>query len=91
LAACDFQRDVRSFCSVLGVTQYLDKDAVDALFDFAATLPKGSEIVFSFAPLDDQLGVTEGDAFVAFGRRPAALGEPWKSWWRASVLFGVQF
>lgn len=86
LAACGFERDTVSFCSVLGVMQYLDRGAADAVFGFAATLPKGSEIVFSFAPADDQLGAAGGDAFFAFGQRPAALGEPWKSRWHAADL-----
>jgi methyltransferase (TIGR00027 family) len=86
LVACGFEREAASFCSVLGVMQYLDTEAVDALLGFAATLSKGSEIVFSFAPPDDQLGAAGGDAFIAFGRRPAALGEPWKSRLRATDL-----
>src|SRR4051794_17977072 len=48
LAAHSFKRDAISFCSMLGVTQYLDREAVEALLQFAAALPKGSEIVFSF-------------------------------------------
>src|SRR5262245_15892704 len=63
LLACGFDRHAASLCSVLGVTQYLDKEAVHALFDFAAALPKGSELVFSFAPLDDQSGAAGGAAF----------------------------
>jgi O-methyltransferase involved in polyketide biosynthesis len=86
LLACGFDRHASTFCSALGVTQYLDKEAVDALFGFAATLPKGSEIVFSFAPLDDQSVAASGDAFKHFGRGPAALGEPWKSRWRAADM-----
>ena len=54
LLACGFDGEAESFCSVLGVTQYLNREAVDALFAFAAALAKGSEIVFSFAPPDDQ-------------------------------------
>jgi methyltransferase (TIGR00027 family) len=79
LAACGFAREAATFCSVLGVTQYIDKAAVDALFGFAATLRKNSEIVFSFAPPEDQSDSEGCDNSVAFGRRPAALGESWKS------------
>jgi methyltransferase (TIGR00027 family) len=74
-----FQREAVSFCSVLGVTQYLDRESIDALFRFAAKLPKSSEIVFSFAPPHHPLDVEGGEAFTGFGRRPALLGEPWKS------------
>jgi len=86
LGACGFEWDAASFCSVLGVTQYLDSGAVDALFRFAAMLPKGSEIVFSFAPAADQSAVVDGNAILGFGRRPAALGEPWKSRLRTADL-----
>lgn len=71
---------------MLGVTQYLEREAVNALFCFAATLPKGSEFVFSFAPPEDQSGAESGAAFNAFGRRPGTLGEPWKSRFRPSDL-----
>jgi methyltransferase (TIGR00027 family) len=86
LLKCGFQREAVSFCSVLGVTQYLDREAIDALFGFVAQLPKNSEIVFSFAPLDDHLDIEGPDVFTAFGRRPAMLGEPWKSRLRVSDL-----
>jgi methyltransferase (TIGR00027 family) len=79
LVACGFDCRAASFCSALGVTQYLHKEAVHALIGFAAALSKGSEIVFSFAPGDDQSGALGGDTFSHFGRGPAALGEPWKS------------
>jgi methyltransferase (TIGR00027 family) len=85
LSACGFEREAPSFCSVLGVTQYLDREAVDALFSFASRLANGSELVFSFAPLDDQSDAEGGDAFI-FGRRPAALGELWKSRFRPTDL-----
>src|SRR4051812_1193998 len=61
LVTCGFKRDAVSFCSVLGVTQYLDREAIDALFGFAAQLPKDSEIVFSFAPPDHQSEVERGE------------------------------
>ena len=55
LAACGFDPTLATFCSALGVTQYLDRGSVDALFGFVAGLSHGSEIVFSFAPTDDEL------------------------------------
>ena len=53
LAACGFDHDTASFCSVLGVVQYLSDNAIDALLRFAASLKTGSEIVFSFVTPDD--------------------------------------
>jgi len=80
-------REVGAFCSVLGVTQYLSRDAIEAMLLFAASLPEQSEIVFSFAPPDDEL---EGDDLapaihgVAFTE---AMGEPWKTRLTASEVF----
>ena len=86
LAACGFQAKAASFCSVLGVTQYLGRDAIDALLGFASSLPSGSEIVFSFAPPDDELDGDGVNALIHSARRTATLGEPWKSRLRASEL-----
>jgi methyltransferase (TIGR00027 family) len=86
LAACGFNPQVSSFCSALGVIQYLDRNAIDALFEFVSTLNAGSEIVFSFAPPDDELNGDDLDAATAGVARTAALGEPWKSRLRANDL-----
>jgi len=86
LAACGFEARTASFCSVLGVTQYLDRDAIDALLGFAATLISGSEIVFTFAPPDDELDGSGISAIIHSAGRTAALGEPWKSRLRPSDL-----
>ena len=86
LAACGFEAKTASFCSVLGVTQYLGRDAIDALLGFASTLTSGSEIVFSFAPPDDELDADAVSALIYSAKRTAALGEPWKSRLRASDL-----
>ena len=50
LSEFGFDLDVPSLCSVLGVTQYLSRQAIDALLGFASSLKLGSEIVFSFCP-----------------------------------------
>lgn len=86
LAACGFEQGSTSFCSVLGVTQYLDRDAIDAVLKFASALKKSSEIVFSFAPPDDELDGPDLEAAIHSVARTAALGEPWKSRLRASDL-----
>jgi methyltransferase (TIGR00027 family) len=79
LAACGFERGAATFCSMLGLMQYIDRGAVDSLFDFTAALAKGSEIVFSFAPPDDQLEAEASNASIFSGWRSAVIGEPWKT------------
>src|SRR5262245_12649952 len=46
--AGDFDLDAKTFCSWLGVTQYLTPDAIRATLEFVLSLPPSSEIVFSF-------------------------------------------
>ncbi len=79
LAACGFDHESPSFCSVLGVTQYLSNEAITALFSFVASLKPGSEIVFSFVLPDEDLEDDDLDVARRSVARTAALGEPWKS------------
>jgi methyltransferase (TIGR00027 family) len=81
-----FDRRAPSFCSALGVTHYLDGEAVDALLGFASSLRAGSEIVFSFAPPDDDLRGDDIRLAADATRRVAALGEPWKTRLRPGEL-----
>jgi methyltransferase (TIGR00027 family) len=86
LADHGFSRQVCTFCSVLGVTQYLSWGAIEALFRFAGSLPSQSEIVFSFSPPDEAL---EGhDLTVALHASGLAesMGEPWKTRMTASEI-----
>jgi methyltransferase (TIGR00027 family) len=73
-----FEQDAASFLTVLGVMQYLERDAVEALLGFASSLRAGSEIVFSFVPSDDAITRDEVDLTVGAAARSQAVGEPWK-------------
>jgi methyltransferase (TIGR00027 family) len=86
LVACGFDRGTASFCSMLGVTQYLSHDAIDAPLRFASSLKESSEIVFSFSPPDDELDGDDLSGATHSAVRTAALGEPWKSRLRPSDL-----
>jgi len=81
-----FDPQAPSFCSVLGVTQYLGHRAIDALFRFASSLKRGSEIVFSFAPPADDLHGYDHRVAVGAVERVAAMGEPWISRLRSREL-----
>jgi methyltransferase (TIGR00027 family) len=79
LADGGFDRSAVTFCSALGVTQYLGRDAVEALLQFGASWPVESEIVCTFSPPDDAL---EGDDVAVTHERmliASASGEPWKT------------
>jgi methyltransferase (TIGR00027 family) len=85
-AAIDFEReslreglkknsvplDKPTFFSWLGVTMYLDEDAIDAVLRAVAAFPAGSEIVLTFAQ--------PGGPSDQFSQRSATLGEPWISY-----------
>jgi len=79
LAACGFDLEQPGFCSVVGVTQYLSSEAIDALFGFAAALKPGSEIVLSFATVDQELHGHDLDLAMRSVTSTGRLGEPWKS------------
>src|SRR6185295_7352687 len=74
LAASPFDRTRPAFFSWLGVTMYLTEDAIDAVLRFVASLPRGSELVLTFAHPDPP--DSPGGRLAAAA---AALGEPWLS------------
>jgi methyltransferase (TIGR00027 family) len=80
--------DEPAFFSWLGVTMYLEEDAIDAVLRTVAAFPAGSEIVLTFA-------LPPGDAPSPFDERAANLGEPWVSYFTpetlAAKLLGVGF
>jgi methyltransferase (TIGR00027 family) len=84
-----FRSAAGTFCSTLGVVQYLSRDAVERLFHFVGSLKPPSEIVFSFVPPDNAL---DGDDLAAATQAMVlteAMGEPWKSRFQVSDLSDV--
>jgi len=61
----------------MGVTQYLTSAALDATFEFILSLPRSSEIVFSFIVPQDALSGVEADAVSIAAQSAAEVGEPW--------------
>ena len=68
-----------AFLSALGVTQYLERGCVERLLRSAAALAKGSEIVFSYVPHEDELTETDRAFSAASAARVATFGEPWRT------------
>ena len=79
LGATEFRSDKTTFCSWLGVTQYLTNDAIAATLTFVLTLPRNSEIVLSFILPQDELSGIEADAVATAAAKSAEVGEPWLS------------
>ena len=71
--------DEPTFFSWLGVTMYLNEDAIDGVLRSVAAFPVGSEIVLTFALPPD-------DARSPFDQRATRLGEPWISYFEPDAL-----
>jgi len=84
-----FERGAATFCSVLGVSQYLSREAVGALLRFAASVPAESEIVLSFVPPDDELEGEELTAAIHSVELTRTMGEPWLTRLRPSEAFNL--
>jgi methyltransferase (TIGR00027 family) len=82
----DFDLDAKTFCSWLGVTQYLTLDAIRVTLEFVLSLPRSSEIIFSFIlPLESLSGL-EAEALAMAANKGAEIGEPWLSTFRPDDL-----
>lgn len=77
LAAGGFDASRTTFCSLLGVTQYIDHRTVDELLRFALRLKAGSELVLSFVPPDDEIEGVDLEVAARSAERAASVGEPW--------------
>ena len=77
LVAAGFDDKMPTFLSILGVVPYLSGKAVDALFGFVASLPRGSEIVLSFVLPDDGIAEADRNEMRVSNARVDTMGEPW--------------
>ncbi len=74
-----FHADRPAFFSWLGVTMYLESDAVLSILREVAALPPGSGIVFDYQLLPSLLNPLEKMVLSQMAARVAERGEPWKS------------
>ena len=80
LAKSAFDPSIPCFVSWLGVTVYLSVEAIDAVLAFIASLPAGSEMVFTFS----QKKLYEGPGSTA--DIVARAGEPWITYFTPKEL-----
>ena len=71
--------DEPTFFSWLGVTMYLNEDAIDAVLRSVAAFPEGSEIVLTFAS-------PPGDSPSPIELSAARVGEPWISYFEPEMI-----
>lgn len=86
LRAANFDFDSKTFCSWLGVTQYLTPDAIRGTLEFVLSLPRSSEIVFSFVLPFEALPKVEAEARAIAAHRSAQAGEPYLTALRAEDI-----
>ena len=86
LRAANFDFDSKTFCSWLGVTQYLTPDAIRGTLEFMLSLPRSSEIVFSFVLPFETLPKAEAEARAIAAHKAAQVGEPYLTTFRAEDL-----
>ena len=77
LAAAGLDFTVPTFFASLGVTQYLTVAALDLSLKLVASLPRGSQIVFSFVVASGALSPKERVFAGVFAAIAAANREPW--------------
>jgi len=77
LFAAGFDSGIPTFFSLLGVTQYLTGEAVESIFRFVQSQPRGTELVFDFIVPDDLMPAAEAAALGAIASFAADRGEPW--------------
>jgi methyltransferase (TIGR00027 family) len=86
LQAVNFDFARKTFCSWLGVTQYLTTEAIRGTLEFVLSLPRSSEIVFSFVLPFEMLPKVEAEARAMATHKSAEVGEPYLTAFRAEDL-----
>lgn len=77
MRAAIFDFGSKTFCSWLGVTQYLTPNAIRETLEFVLSLPRSSEIIFSFVLPFEMLPRVEAEALAMAAYKSAEVGEPW--------------
>ena len=82
----DFSRP--AFFSCLGVLVYLTEESAYGVFGLVASLPKSSEIVFTFSQPDSALDAAEMARRAKLASLADSMGEPWRTHFDRITLTG---
>jgi methyltransferase (TIGR00027 family) len=77
LVAAGFNRSLPAFFAWLGVTMYLQEDAVYAMLRDIASMPSGSGVIFDYAVSKREMSLLSRLAVEVVNRRLKRIGEPW--------------
>ena len=86
LRATGFSFGSQTFCSWMGVTQYLTREALESTLRVVLSLTPSSEIVLSFILPQEEISGVEAEALAIAARRGAEVGEPWLTRFGAGEL-----
>jgi methyltransferase (TIGR00027 family) len=79
LVAAGFHPTQPAFFLCLGVVPYLQRDAISAILQFIASVPR-SEVVFDYSEPLENYSAERRVNVAAVAARTAAIGEPWLSY-----------
>jgi methyltransferase (TIGR00027 family) len=85
LVVAGFQPTQPAFFHWLGVVPYLRRDAISAILQFIASVPR-SEVVFDYSEPLENYSLERRANVAAVAARAAAIGEPWLSYFDPSEL-----
>ncbi len=86
LGKAGFCHDEPAFFAWLGVTMYIEEEAIRAVLGFIASLAPGSGVVFDYIVPPSLLSPREQQAMKALSTRAAQHGEPWKTFFAPASL-----
>ena len=86
LITAGFDPSAPAFFAWLGVTMYLQEDAVYAMLRAIAALPSGSGVVFDYAVSRSEMSLVSRLAVAIVNRRLKRIGEPWISFFNPGSL-----
>jgi methyltransferase (TIGR00027 family) len=89
LGQAGFSRDEAAYFAWLGVTMYLEEEAIRSTLRFIASLAPGSGVVFDYAVPPSLQSPTERRAMEYLAARVAKYGEPWKTYLDPASLTGM--
>lgn len=89
LVESGFYADEPAFFSWLGVTMYLEEQAIVSTLRFIASLTPGSGVVFDYTVQPALLSPRERKAMEVLAARAAEGGEPWKTFFDPAFLTGM--
>jgi methyltransferase (TIGR00027 family) len=86
LAASDFDPGKPAVFAWLGVIPYLELPAIESTFQYVATLPSGTAIVYDYGIPRQSLNFIGRLVFDRVASRVATIGEPWKTFFTPEDL-----